>query len=381
MESLIKLVIFLIILTIGYFRGRHNERKHYEALEEEEAEVADVLIFSTRYPPPSAVPLDPVLVSGNAVISSDAFRAFVASLRKIFGGNYTSYEMLLDRGRRQALVRLKQQAKAKGANKVFNVKFESAFISDRQRKTAPEVEIYAYGTAFVVAKGSVERSRVHYKQGKALPDTESRTISSRTSLFWLIGIALVGLYAAIDPLFDVFLNDAQWRYVNDIPWPIIIPMALLCIAAAVRLSRKRKMPWLDCIIWGSVGTLVLSFSLQILVLRINSFGGNTHIVTYQLDEQKNLISPDPRFPSLNLKDRHFAFLDKPAGTSQEIQLKHGILGIWMYNVLPLRLIPIKANEENDSQPELNQPKDSKETKEETENTDDTKSEERSEQKQ
>jgi uncharacterized protein YbjQ (UPF0145 family) len=93
--------------------------------------------------------VDAVLVSGSAVISSDYFKWFVAGLRKIFGGRFRVYETLLDRARRESILRLKQQTRALGGNAIFNVKFESFNVTMGARGGIAAIEILAYGTALV----------------------------------------------------------------------------------------------------------------------------------------------------------------------------------------------------------------------------------------
>ena len=79
------------------------------------------------------------------VVASDYFKSFVAGLVNIFGGRIRSYEPLLDRGRREAVLRLKQEAKQQGASMVFNVKYETSRIGGR----VTTIEVMAYGTALI----------------------------------------------------------------------------------------------------------------------------------------------------------------------------------------------------------------------------------------
>ncbi len=81
------------------------------------------------------------------VISVDYFKRSVAGLRALVGGRMKTYETLLDRARREAILRMKQQAKQLGANMVFNVKLETASISKGAKDSIGSVEVYAYGTA------------------------------------------------------------------------------------------------------------------------------------------------------------------------------------------------------------------------------------------
>ena len=87
--------------------------------------------------------------SGNVVISVDYFKRFVAGLRNLVGGRITTYETLLDRARREAILRMKEQAHGLGGYIVFNVKLETASISKGRKNTVGSVEVLAYGTAFV----------------------------------------------------------------------------------------------------------------------------------------------------------------------------------------------------------------------------------------
>jgi len=63
-----------------------------------------------------------------------------------------SYESLLDRGRREAVLRLKQQASAKGAHMVMGVRFETSTLNQNQGNQIMCCEVLAYGTAFVMPK-------------------------------------------------------------------------------------------------------------------------------------------------------------------------------------------------------------------------------------
>ena len=92
------------------------------------------------------------MVCGNVVISIDFFKKFVSGLRNIVGGRMSSYETLIDRARREALLRMKEAAAAQGANYVFNVKMETSSISKGHKDSIGSVEVLAYGTAIIQAK-------------------------------------------------------------------------------------------------------------------------------------------------------------------------------------------------------------------------------------
>ena len=63
----------------------------------------------------------------------------------IFGKNLTTYETLLDRARREALVRMRTEAQAKGYNHIYGLRLEVSNIN----QLGSMVEAIAYGTAVI----------------------------------------------------------------------------------------------------------------------------------------------------------------------------------------------------------------------------------------
>ena len=146
------LVLLVILLATGYFFGRYFERRHYQSIIRREAEYRDIVVIASRILPVSEQLNASLLVSGSVVISVDFFKRFLASLRTLIGGRVVSYESLLDRARREAILRMKQQARSLGADKVFNIKYETASISKNARGGIGSIEVLAYGTALVPIK-------------------------------------------------------------------------------------------------------------------------------------------------------------------------------------------------------------------------------------
>ena len=86
------------------------------------------------------------MVYGSAVISIDYFKRILAALRNIFGGTITAYETLLDRARREAVLRMKEMAG--DATMIVNVRIETATIGRKAHKRSVGcLEAIAYGTA------------------------------------------------------------------------------------------------------------------------------------------------------------------------------------------------------------------------------------------
>jgi uncharacterized protein YbjQ (UPF0145 family) len=140
------LIIFLVLLGLGYFIGQWNERRHFASIRLRERQYAKVLAFATKYPPEIARPQACVLVAGCVVVGSDYFKQFVAGLKSLIGGRLTSYESLLDRARREAVLRMKEQALLTGSTLVVNVKFETTNIGG-VGQALPIIQMIAYGTA------------------------------------------------------------------------------------------------------------------------------------------------------------------------------------------------------------------------------------------
>ncbi|MGN0844225.1 MAG: YbjQ family protein [Kiritimatiellia bacterium] len=84
------------------------------------------------------------LVQGNTVRAKHVGRDIAASFKNIVGGELKGYTELLTESRREAMVRMMQQAEQLGANAVVNVRFSTSAI------TSGASEMMSYGTAVVV---------------------------------------------------------------------------------------------------------------------------------------------------------------------------------------------------------------------------------------
>ena len=146
------LIILVALLATGFFSGRYLEKKHYRSIIKREMIYRNIVVIASRILPTTQQPQTSELVSGSVVISIDYFKRFLASLRALIGGRVTSYESLLDRARREAVLRMKAKARSLGSNQVFNVKFETSSISKNARGGIGSVEVLAYGTALIPIK-------------------------------------------------------------------------------------------------------------------------------------------------------------------------------------------------------------------------------------
>lgn len=143
-----ELFVFTGLLLIGFIAGQVLEHRHLRSIRHREQRLGPILTFAKRFPANQQHQQAPHLVTGCVVISVDYFKRFVAMLYLLIGGRVKPYESLLERGRREALLRMKEQALALNANLIVNVKIETAAIS--KGATAQQigcVEVLAYGTA------------------------------------------------------------------------------------------------------------------------------------------------------------------------------------------------------------------------------------------
>ncbi len=151
MDALIQILIFVLLLGLGYFFGRRAERKHYDSIRKHEDELRHVVVSSERTPDREALGHDFDLVAGSVVISVDYFKTVAAGLRSLFGGRVRAYESLLDRARREAVLRMQHQAQALGSELIINTKFETSRISGNAGQGIGSIEVLAYGTALIAS--------------------------------------------------------------------------------------------------------------------------------------------------------------------------------------------------------------------------------------
>ena len=145
------ILVIIVFLMLGYGFGQLAEKKHYRSIRRRESQLKDIFVFSAKTLPADWQILSTELVQGNVVISVDYFKRFLFSLRNIFGGRVEAYESLIDRGRREAVLRMKQHALELKSDAIFNIKFETSSISRGMSSSLGSVEVLVYGTAITKA--------------------------------------------------------------------------------------------------------------------------------------------------------------------------------------------------------------------------------------
>lgn len=156
LDAIFQLGVPLFLLVLGYFAGSMAEQSHYKSIRVRELRLRRLPTTNLRRPPAHWRVESAALVAGSTVVSVDYFKRFLAQLRGFIGGRVRSYESLLDRARREALLRMKQEAVKGGFDAVINVRLESTNIASPLRgdRGTAGVEVLAFGTALKLARSA-----------------------------------------------------------------------------------------------------------------------------------------------------------------------------------------------------------------------------------
>ena len=138
----------LLLLLVGYGVGQYFETRHLQSLRKREADTVGILVSPVGTLPGVELS-EPRLVMGAVVISIDYFKRFATALRGLFGGRMMVLETIVDRGRREAVMRMKEQAAAAGLNAVVGMRVETCRLANARSngKGTAGIEVVAYGTA------------------------------------------------------------------------------------------------------------------------------------------------------------------------------------------------------------------------------------------
>ena len=142
------ILLFLWATVCGIIFGTLIEKKHYRSIIEREQRFKNIIILSDKdLQQAGKVEQWGVLITGGTAISIDAFKKLMAYFVNLFGGRVKSYESLIDRARREAVLRLKEQADNAEYNAIVNLRIETSSITKNAQQNVGSVEALAYGTA------------------------------------------------------------------------------------------------------------------------------------------------------------------------------------------------------------------------------------------
>ena len=145
-----EILIPIGLLILGYTVGSITEKRHYSSLREREQSLLGISVESGTFKE-ELQNVHGALVDGHVVIASDYFKNFASSLRGLVGGRIGNYEKLVDRGRREAILRMKASAKEMKSSRIVNLRIETARIGSNQtgKNALPCIEVHVYGTALI----------------------------------------------------------------------------------------------------------------------------------------------------------------------------------------------------------------------------------------
>jgi len=144
-EIIANLVFPLFFLILGWWFGSRAEKKHYRSIRRRERKWLEIPASNVRTFIPQGEILKVRLATGSVVIAVDQFKRLLAGLRNLFGGEVSAFSSLLDRARREAMLRMKEQHPE--ADEFINCRMETSTISSSASGGKGTVEILAYGTA------------------------------------------------------------------------------------------------------------------------------------------------------------------------------------------------------------------------------------------
>lgn len=139
----------LVLLMVAYFIGSYIEKKHFRSIRRREADALGFPVVSLNTMPDDWNVSSSDMVTGSIVISLDYFKRVIAGLKGLVGGRIKTYEPLLDRARREAMLRMIASARSQGYDAIFNVRLETSRLANATRdgKGIAGVEMLAFGTA------------------------------------------------------------------------------------------------------------------------------------------------------------------------------------------------------------------------------------------
>lgn len=143
----------ILLIALAYLVGTIIEKRHFRSIREREQTHRQYPVVSLDTLPEDWSVSGATLVTGNVVISLDYFKRVIAGLRGIVGGRIKTYEPLLDRARREAVLRMTESARRQGYDAIFNVRLETSRLANSRGdgNGTAGVEMLAFGTAVKLA--------------------------------------------------------------------------------------------------------------------------------------------------------------------------------------------------------------------------------------
>ena len=146
-------VLLICMLFICFNAGLRYEKRHIKKIKERELKLykMPLVSFGKDIIDENKV-INSELISSSVVLGCDYFRMSVFRLINMFGGNISLLENVLERAKREAILRVKEEAKRKKYDEIINLKIETSMLSPiKKLQFNSVVTIIAYGTAIQYA--------------------------------------------------------------------------------------------------------------------------------------------------------------------------------------------------------------------------------------
>ena len=138
-------IVALAVLILAFITSKLLEGSHYRKIREREKATLTRPAVTFEAVDDEERIESAELALGAVVVSVDHFKRFLAGLRMIFGGELRSYSSVIDRGRREAILRMKESCP--DADLYVNCRLETSTISNGKGKAVGCVEVLVYSTA------------------------------------------------------------------------------------------------------------------------------------------------------------------------------------------------------------------------------------------
>lgn len=148
-DAVVRLGLPLAVIVLAYLVGSWLERRHFREIREREDALRTFPVTTFEALPANWRVGRSELVAGSVVVSLDYFKRIVAGLRGLVGGRIRTYEPLLDRARREAVLRMVETARNRKYDAVINVRLETSRLANAKGngEGTAGVEMLAFGTA------------------------------------------------------------------------------------------------------------------------------------------------------------------------------------------------------------------------------------------
>lgn len=150
---IIPIVTTIVFPTLSWAIGNWYQNRLMNALLENEKRGGRMLQsdkhLSTSSPMTSMSADSSTLLHVSICVGPSWGQIFFMWFKSLFGGRLHSYDVVLDYGRREVLLRLNQQAKALGCSSMVNIRIETSTVSFARNNNSSKtssVEFLAFAT-------------------------------------------------------------------------------------------------------------------------------------------------------------------------------------------------------------------------------------------